>query len=331
MRYRNSWIDATVVAIEQVATTIMQIQILPVSGAIKPYTVGSHIDVSVLIDGKTEIRSYSLVGAYESNMPYTIAVKLLPSSKGGSKYMWSLAAGHKIRISQPTNNFELSHNTNDYLLIAAGIGVTPIIGMAKTLKRKTGLTVKMLYAGNNKKEMPFIEELESLLGVDLILHYSDAQGYYDTTKLIDLASAKTQIYLCGPLPFMNAVRKTWEEGPFENSNLRFETFGASGLFAPQEFLVKIPRFDCEVVVKKNQTILQSLQEAQIDVMSDCKKGECGLCQVDILEYSGDIDHRDFFFSEAEKGENNKLCACVSRVANGNITIDTAYRGKIQHT
>jgi vanillate O-demethylase ferredoxin subunit len=63
-------------------------------------------------------------------------------------------------------------------------------------------------------------------------------------------------------------------------------------------------------------------------MYDCKKGECGLCQVDVLEYSGDIDHRDLFFSEEEKGKNNKLCACVSRVANGHIVIDTAYRSNI---
>jgi ferredoxin-NADP reductase len=327
MRYKNSWINATVVAIEQVAASVLQIQIQPASGTIKPYTVGSHINVSVLIDGKTEIRSYSLVGEYQSNASYIIAVKLLPSSNGGSKYMWSLKAGFKIRISQPTNNFELSHNTNNYLLIAAGIGITPIIGMAKILNRKTGLEVKMLYAGNNKEEMPYVNDLQSLLGSNLMLHYSDTQGFYDTSELINLANAKTQIYLCGPLPFMNAVRKTWEDGPYENSNLRFETFGASGLFAPQEFLVKIPRFDCEVVVKKNQTILQSLQRAQIDVMSDCKKGECGLCQIDILEYSGDIDHRDFFFSASEKRKNKKLCACVSRVANGEITIDTAYRGK----
>jgi len=230
MRYKNSWINATVVAIEQVAASVLQIQIQPASGTIKPYTVGSHINVSVLIDGKTEIRSYSLVGEYQSNASYIIAVKLLPSSNGGSKYMWSLKAGFKIRISQPTNNFELSHNTNNYLLIAAGIGITPIIGMAKILNRKAGLEVKMLYAGNNKEEMPYVNDLQSLLGSNLMLHYSDTQGFYDTSELINLANAKTQIYLCGPLPFMNAVRKTWEDGPYENSNLRFETFGASGLF-----------------------------------------------------------------------------------------------------
>jgi ferredoxin len=68
-----------------------------------------------------------------------------------------------------------------------------------------------------------------------------------------------------------------------------------------------------------------LDEANIDVMYDCMKGECGLCQVDILEYSGAIDHRDFFFNETEKSKNNKLCACVSRVVNGDLVIDTAFR------
>jgi vanillate O-demethylase ferredoxin subunit len=91
-------------------------------------------------------------------------------------------------------------------------------------------------------------------------------------------------------------------------------------------MVNIPRFNKQIEVKENETLLHAMEAAEIDVMYDCKKGECGLCQVDILEYTGDIDHRDFFFSEAEKGENKKMCACVSRVANGNITIDTAYRG-----
>ncbi|MEN8746717.1 PDR/VanB family oxidoreductase [Wenyingzhuangia sp.] len=326
MRYRNSWFDARVISRLQVAENVLQIQIMPASGTTKSFTVGSHIDVAILINNEIEIRSYSLVGESTPNTPYTIAVKLLKSSKGGSKYMWSLEQGNKIKISQPINNFELSFNTDDYFLIAAGIGITPLLGMVQTLVKKKGVNLKMLYCGKNKEEMPFIEDLATLLGDNLILHLSDEEGRYNTSNLIDIANSTTQIYLCGPLPFMNAVRKNWEEGPYENSNLRFETFGASGLFAPQDFLVKIPRFDLELKVKKDQTILQAFQDAQVEVMYDCKKGECGLCQVDIIEYSGDIDHRDFFFSELEKGENKKMCVCVSRVANGNITIDTPYRG-----
>ncbi|RAJ15904.1 PDR/VanB family oxidoreductase [Arenibacter echinorum] len=325
MRYRNSWEDAVVSKMKKVADNVMQIQITPV-GSTEVFTVGSHLDISVLINDLPEIRSYSLVGRYSPNSPYTIAVKRLPASRGGSKYMWGLKEGSKLRISQPTNHFELSFNTPDYLLIAGGIGITPILGMAEELMAQNDKNVRMLYLGRSEKEMPYINLSKKLLGQNLIVHFSDVDGFFDTSKIIDLSNTETQIYLCGPIGLMNAIRKTWENSPFANQNLRYETFGASGLFAPQAFTVKIPRFNKELKVKENQTMLKALEEAQIAVMYDCKKGECGLCQVDILEVSGDVDHRDFFFSEAEKGENKKMCACVSRIANGDVVIDTAYRG-----
>ncbi|MBT9187639.1 PDR/VanB family oxidoreductase [Zobellia russellii] len=325
MRYRNTWEDAVVGKMEKVADNVMQIQIIP-AGDTAAFTVGSHLDIAVLINDLPEIRSYSLVGRYGSNKPYTIAVKRLPASRGGSKYMWGLKEGSKLRISQPTNHFELSFNTSNYLLIAGGIGITPILGMAEELIAKTDKNVRMLYLGRSAQEMPYIEVLQKVLGQRLTVHYSDIDGFFDTSKILKSCDIETQVYLCGPIGLMNAVRKTWENGPLNNQNLRFETFGASGLFAPQAYTVKLPRFNREVQVNENQTLLSALLDAKIDVMYDCKKGECGLCQVDILEYSGDIDHRDFFFSEEEKGENKKMCACVSRVANGNITIDTAYRG-----
>lgn len=327
MRYRNTWVNATIDYTELVAKNVMKIQLTPENG-VKKFTVGSHIDVSVLINGVTEIRSYSLVGQHHPKEPYTIAVKRLPSSRGGSNYMWSLKKGNQIKISQPTNHFELRYNASDYILIAGGIGITPILGMAEQLHSRKDINLRMLYLGRNKEEMPFIEHLKTFLGNRLELHYSDKSGYFDMEKLSSIANNQTHIYLCGPLLLMNSVRKVWEASPFKNTHLHFETFGASGLFAPQNFTVKIPRFNKEFVVGENQTLLQVLEEENLEVMYDCKKGECGLCQVDVLEYSGDIDHRDLFFSEEEKGKNNKLCACVSRVANGHIVIDTTYRSNI---
>lgn len=327
MRYRSTWGNATIINTELIANNVMKIQLTPENG-VKNFTVGSHIDVSVLINGVTEIRSYSLVGQYQQKKPYTIAVKRLPSSRGGSNYMWSLKKGNQIKISQPTNHFELKYNANDYLLIAGGIGITPILGMAEQLCSRKDISLRMLYLGKNKEEMPFIEHLETLLGDRLELHYSDESGYFDMNKLNTLANDQTHIYLCGPLLLMNSVRKTWEANPSENTHLHFETFGASGLFAPQNFKVKIPRFNKELVVGENQTLLQALEEEDLEIMYDCKKGECGLCQVDIIEYTGDIDHRDLFFSEEEKSKNSKMCACVSRVANGHVVIDTAYRSNI---
>lgn len=325
MRFRNTWKEAVVSKMQKVADNVMQIEITPL-GNTEVFTVGSHIDVSVLINDVSEIRSYSLVGRHRLNLPYTIAVKRLPASRGGSKYMWSLKEGSKLRISQPTNHFELSFKSTDYLFIAGGIGITPIIGMVEQLLLIGEKNIHMLYLGQTEDEMPYLKKLENLLGKKLTVHCSKIQGFYNTDSILEHANAKTQIYLCGPIGLMNAVRKTWENSPFDNQNLRFETFGASGLFSPQAYTVNLPRFKRKIQVKENQTLLSALLDAKIDIMYDCKKGECGLCQLDILEYSGDIDHRDFFFSEAEKSENKKMCACVSRVANGNITIDTAYRG-----
>ncbi|MFI8378330.1 PDR/VanB family oxidoreductase [Leeuwenhoekiella sp. NPDC079379] len=327
MRYRNSWENATITSTELVANNVIKIEIQP-EGGVKKFTVGSHIDVSVLINGTTEIRSYSLVGQYHPKAPYTISVKRLISSRGGSNYMWSLKKGSQLKISQPTNHFELSYTTRNYILIAGGIGITPILGMAEQLSLREGISLRMLYLDRNKAEMPYIQHLKNILGNNLEIHYSDTTGYYDVNQLIKIAQKDTQVYLCGPLNLMNSIRKIWEAGPYENSHLHFETFGASGLFAPQNFKIKIPRFNKELKVGENQTILQVLEHENIEIMYDCKKGECGLCQIEVLEYTGDLDHRDLFFSEEEKGENKKMCACVSRVANGYVVIDTAYRGGI---
>lgn len=322
MRFRNTWLDATVIATENIANNVRLISIKPLNG-VDPYTVGSHIDVSVLINDLPEIRSYSLIGK-DGNGEYTIAVKRLEASRGGSKYMWTLEPGQRIKISQPTNHFELGYEASNYLLIAGGIGITPLVGMAEELKNKS-VDVSMIYVGRNAEEMPFIKELKDILGDGLKLHFSHSMGLFEINEILNYTSDKTGLYLCGPLRFMNAVRKVWENSNFPTTNLRFETFGASGLFAPQEFKVKLPRFDKEIVVAENQTILSALEDAGIEVLYDCKKGECGLCQVTVLECSGDIDHRDFFFREDQKKTNNKMCICVSRVANGDLVLVTSYR------
>lgn len=239
MRYRNTWEEATIEAAEQVAADVMQLKISPQNGTQK-FMVGAHLDVSVLINDIPEIRSYSLVGSYEPNAPYTIAVKRLSQSRGGSQYMWRLRKGSRLKISQPNNHFELDYGSPDYLLIAGGIGITPIFSMAQQLARRTDKKIRMLYLGNSKKDMPFVEKLQDLLGGRLTLHYSDNAGLYDTTKILDLVDDQTKVYLCGPIGLMNAVCKNWEESPFDTTNLRYETFGASGLFAPQNLRLPFP-------------------------------------------------------------------------------------------
>jgi ferredoxin len=122
--------------------------------------------------------------------------------------------------------------------------------------------------------------------------------------------------MCGPIRLMDAVRREWAGHGLPMPNLRFETFGNSGAWAPEKFRVSIPSLDREVVVDEDASMLEALEAAGVDVMWDCRKGECGLCTVRVLECDGRIDHRDVFLSDEQKQRDTSLCSCVSRVAAG---------------
>jgi vanillate O-demethylase ferredoxin subunit len=304
---------------------VRQLEIQPTSG-VQPFTAGAHLDVSVLINDQPEIRSYSLLPSI-SDDSYRIAVKRLPESRGGSVYMWSLMPGARLQISQPQNHFELTLGRSSYILVAGGIGITPIFGMALLLMGRVA-DLRLHYCGSSRAAMPFLSELQNTLAHRLHIHASDEGNRLDFEKLFDELPANTQVYLCGPLRMLDAARHAWQKRSLPPNDLRYETFGASGQFAAQPFRVKVPRMNLDFIVGAPESLLDALNRAGATVISDCQRGECGLCTVDILSCSGVVDHRDFFFSDAQKAENKKMCACVSRVVNGDVEVDTAYRGRV---
>ena len=134
-----------------------------------------------------------------------------------------------------------------------------------------------------------------------------------------------QMYVCGPVPMLDAARRAWEASGRPPADLRYETFGSSGRFAPQAFRVQVPRHALDIMVPADCSLLDALEQAGVQTLSDCKRGECGLCAMDVLALDGEIDHRDVFLSEHEKaGRTRRICACVSRVV-GDITLDSAWR------
>jgi vanillate O-demethylase ferredoxin subunit len=136
---------------------------------------------------------------------------------------------------------------------------------------------------------------------------------------------KAQLYTCGPVPMLEAIRKAWLADGRRLAELRFETFGSSGSFAAQAFRVQIPRHQLDIMVPADTTLLDALEQAGIDTLSDCRRGECGLCAMDVLAVQGEMDHRDVFLSAHEKQQNTRMCVCVSRVV-GELTLDSAWRG-----
>ncbi len=324
MRSDVVWTSGSVQEIRALSPSIRLYEIVPEQGA-ATWSPGSHLDVAVTIDGRAETRSYSLVGEPDG-AAFRIAVKCDPHGRGGSQAMHRLVPGARLSISSPKNHFELEFERPDYLLVAGGIGITPMLGMASVLKRR-GARFRFLYCARSRDELALLPELSGICGSALSVFVSGEGGRLDFAAEIAQLAADGQLYLCGPMRMLDAARRAWDSALRKPHNLRYETFGSSGRFATQAFTVRTWPEGLEVSVAENKTMLDALTEAGIDVMYDCKRGECGLCVLNVLEASAPIDHRDVFFSERERAEGKKICACVSRSAGGVLVVDTAYRGK----
>ena len=325
MKFAQIWSEARVHALRDVTPTVREITLKPEQGAL-PHQPGGHLQLQVLVSqgasSRPHTRSYSLIGLPDGAF-YRIAVKRLDEGRGGSKAMWQLAVGDRLRISEPQNHFPLDLAAPAYLLVAGGIGVTPLVGMAQLLAQR-GAKVRMLFGARSEAELAYFEPLKAELTDNLKTALAEKGEYIDFKTEIAQLPPKALMYICGPLPMLDAARKAWAKANRPLADLRYETFGSSGRFAPQAFRVKIPRHNLDIVVPADHGLLDELELAGVQTMYDCRRGECGLCAMDVISVDGEIDHRDVFLSDEEKTSNQRICVCVSRVV-GEITLDSAYR------
>jgi vanillate O-demethylase ferredoxin subunit len=322
MRFAAHWGEATLRAIRDVAPTIRVFDLVPQAGHLLPFAPGAHLDIGVMVNGQPETRSYSLIGETGGDS-YRIGVRRRADSRGGSDYLWSLAPGARLAITAPKSAFTLDFEHSEFLLVAGGIGITPLIGMAGLLKRR-GARLRLLHAARQRADLGFEAELGTLLGVDYVPMLSEEGRRIDLGAEFARLAPDALCALCGPMPMLDAARRLWAAAGRPAANLRWETFGSSGRLGAEDFRVRVPRHGVDLVVPRTMTLLDALERAGIGVISDCRRGECGLCAMDVLAVQGEIDHRDVFFSDHEKAANGRICACVSR-ATGTLTLDSDYR------
>lgn len=322
MHDRNDWMDAELVATQDYGADIRLFEIVPAGGVVA-YEPGSHINIAVEIDGQVDVRSYSLVGLPRRGV-YRIAVKHVQPSRGGSAWLHNLLPGARLRITSPRNHFPLQHGAPRYLLIAGGIGITPLLGMAQALKQR-GADMRLLYAVRQRRDLALAAEIEATLGERASYFVSEEGNRLDLRAALSDFPADGDIYFCGPARMLRELQDAMTALGRPRSNLRFETFGSGGLKPEESFWVRIPRLGVEVTVPPGRSMLDALDAAGVEVMSECRRGECGLCAVDVMALEGEIDHRDVFLSDHQKRENNRICACVSRAVHGGLVIDTAWR------
>ena len=326
MKHNAPWHSATLRAQRDLSPGVREFEIRPEHG-VRPWSVGSHLELRVLIDGREERRSYSLVGLPDgpgADEVYRIAVRRAAEGRGGSRWLWSLQTGDELLIGEPNNHFEIGWKAPFTLLVAGGIGITPILGMAQLLARR-GAPLRMLYAARSQDELIYADALQGTLGERLQLRCSEAGQRIDLDAEIAALPPGAQLALCGPLRLIEAARAAWQRSGRPEADLRFETFGNSGRLQAEPFWVELPRHGLRFEVPAQRTLLDMLEERGVQALSDCRRGECGLCAMDIVSVQGAVDHRDVFFSSHQKQANERLCACVSRISGGGVVLDSAFR------
>jgi ferredoxin-NADP reductase len=303
------WQFGTVVEAEDIAADIRRIVFEP--SLPRKADPGSHIDLKLTVDGEEQKRSYSVVESSADGSRLAISVMKAPQSRGGSLFMHTLEAGDVLQITQPLQNFPLRVGAPRYVLLAGGIGVTAILNMARVL-RNLKAEYTFVYAGRNRAAMAYVAELQEFHGKNLVVHADEEDGIMDVAGLVAGLDQDTELYMCGPIRLMDAVRRAWVERELSLPNLRYETFGNSGWYDPEDFIVRVPKLGIETTVGRGRSMLETLEDAGVDMMFDCRKGECGLCEVRILGLEGGIDHRDVFYSKRQQNAVEKMCCCVSR-------------------
>ncbi len=276
------------------------------------YTAGAHIKLNIeLPGGQRGCRAYSLVGDPQDRYRYEIAVLHIPNGDGGSNYMHeSVAAGVTIHCSEPLNEFALEGNADEHLLIAGGIGITPILSMAYALRSK-GASFRLHYAGRSQNAMAYHEKSRQLSGEGFRGYYSQGTtpSRMDLNDILGAPRPGRHVYVCGPNRLIQSVVATARELEWNDELIHRESFGARPESTDARVEVELALSGMTVSVEPGTAILDALINAGAFVSYECKRGECGTCQVRVQE--GEPIHRDLALSERQRNEDNLMCTCVS--------------------
>jgi ferredoxin-NADP reductase len=302
------------------ARDILSVELAAPDGVDLPvFEAGAHIDLH-LANGV--VRSYSLLSSPMERKRYVVGVAKDRHSRGGSRYVHEqLRVGALLDISPPRNNFKLDESAAHTVLIAGGIGITPISCMFERL-RSIGKSVELLYCARSLADAAFSDRLLGQAGVTS--HFDqDNGGPPDLRTYLSARSAKaadTHFYCCGPTPMLNAFESRCEE--IGLPNVHIERFSAAENVEPVqggEYLVELARSKQTVPVPVGKSLLDALLDAGLDVQHSCREGICGACETPVLD--GIPLHRDSVLSKSERAANATMMVCVSGCQGNRLVLD----------
>ena len=286
-------------------------------GAVPRWQAGAHLRVALPDGGDRPYSLMALPGLPDDAL--ALGVLREEASTGGSQFMHALKVGDIVKASTPVNNFRLHEGSAPALLFAGGIGITPVLSMAAELAAR-GNQYRLHYAGRTQGLLAFLPQLRDICAKDLSVHYDSDESRLDIAATLGDAAANAQIYVCGPSGMIDAVKAAALATGVSADRIHHELFKSEQPSSPDRpFEVEIKSTGQVVGVAAGQTIIQALEAAGLDVLYDCQRGDCGICQCGVID--GVPDHRDVILSDEERASNKVMQICVSRAKSERLVLD----------
>ena len=305
------------------AQDIQSFELVDAQGAALPaFTAGSHIDV-FLPAGL--IRQYSLCNDPSETHRYVLGVLRDPASRGGSQAMHdAVNEGDVLQISRPKNHFALAPEAKSSLLLAGGIGITPILCMAEQLAQQHA-PFEMHYCTRERERTAFFERIGGAPFAAQVQFHFDAgapEQKLDIPALLANPEAGRHLYVCGPKGFINAVLDQAKAAGWPADQLHCEFFAGEDvkpLAGDGSFEVKLASSGKVITVAADTTVVKALADAGVEVLTSCEQGVCGTCLTGVLE--GEVDHRDQYLTPEEQAANDQFLPCCSRAKSPLLVLD----------
>lgn len=313
-------IPVRVSAIEQATATVKRFSLAPLSGEPLPlYSAGAHVVVTMETPDRKIKNPYSLIDRAADGSSYRIGVLRTRDSRGGSAFMHDgVEVGTELSITMPVNLFSIVRTGRKHILVAGGIGVTPIHAMAEELRRQNK-PFELHYAMRDAASGAFADELVARHGDKVRLYRDDAAEIIAVDAILPNQPLGTHLYVCGPEGMIDAILAGGRKAGWPDENLHSERFAAH--VSGEPFSVKLARAGITAEVRSDQSLLEAIEEAGVDAPYLCRGGACGQCETAVLEADGEIRHHDHFLTEEEKASGTKIMTCMSRFRGRELVLD----------
>lgn len=274
------------------------------------FSGGSHVVVSMNINGRVHRNPYSLMGSPEETGAYHVSVRRQEKSRGGSVFMHDkVSVGDKLQITYPVNLFSLEKKARKHLLIAGGIGITPFMSQIEDLKRNNA-NFELHYAYRSAEHGAFSNNLKEKCGDSAKFYVESEGGKLDLLALLSKQPLGTHVYVCGPNPMVVGMIETARSLGWPESHIHSEQFSAPSIGEP--FKLKLTKSNIEIIVPSELSMLEAIESAGIDAPYLCRGGACGQCELEVVCTDGALIHNDHYLTDAEKASNKMIMPCVSR-------------------